>query len=143
MDEITFEKNVIIADLGYRDFPYLEILWLDNNHRSEVRTSRARWSDLGVPQCSHGAFRHVGDDVRSGRTEKVKRERKDGAFATRLSPFYTGITFKKSTNLVRFGMPVVRYMTSLRETTPEFLFGQVATLIGWYHVVDWLSAKLH
>lgn len=55
--------------------------------------------------------------------------------------FILAFLFKKSTNLVRFGMPVVRYMTSLIESTPEFLFGQVATLFEWYHVVDGLSSK--
>lgn len=37
VDEITFEKNVVVADVGYWDLPNLEVLRLDGKHRSEAR----------------------------------------------------------------------------------------------------------
>lgn len=64
-----------------------------------AKRARSEWGDLGVPQCSHSTLRHVG----RGRVEKAKRI---AVIATRLRPLYTGISFQKSANLDRFGMPV-------------------------------------
>lgn len=89
---ITFEKDVVIADLRYRDLPDLKVLWLDNNHESDEGTSDVRWGNLSVPQRSHSTLGHVGDDVRGRRRDKNKRERKDGLFATSLS--YMGFLSK-------------------------------------------------
>lgn len=66
----TFEKNVIIADLGYRDLPYLEISWLDNEHNEGRGESNMRGGDLVVPQSSHSTLRHAGNDA--GREARSK-----------------------------------------------------------------------